>query len=66
MRTAAPAVDSKRETTPQAEPDIMSELAELKQQYAEKDKQLQELSARLSAMEEEGELNWPSDTGNLA
>lgn len=66
MRTAAPAVNSKREATPQTEPDIMSKVAELERQNAEKDKQLQELSARLTAMEEEDELFWHPDTGNLA
>lgn len=61
-----PVVDSKMETTTQTEPDIMSELAELKRQNAEIQRQNQELSARLSAMEEEDELGWPSDAGNLA
>lgn len=57
---SAPSVPAPvNETTSQTEPDIMSELAELKRQN-------QELSARLSAMEEEDELGWPSDTGNLA
>lgn len=53
MDAPAPEVDSKMETTPQSEPNIMSELAELKRQNEEKDKQLQELSARLAAIEEE-------------
>lgn len=47
-------------------PDIMSELTELKRQSKEKDKQLQELAAEIAALKEEDELNWPSDTENLA
>lgn len=66
MRTAAPAVDSKREATPQTEPDLAAKVAELERQNDEKDRRLQELSARLSVMEEEDELFWHPDTGNLA
>lgn len=59
-------VAAKSETTIQSEPDLAAKVAELERQNEEKDRRLQELSARLSAMEEEDELDWPSDTGNLA
>lgn len=62
----APVVDSKTETTTQAAPDLAAKVAELERQNEEKDRRLQELSARLSAMEEEDELFWHPDTGNLA
>ena len=32
----------------------------------EKDKQFKGLAAEIAALKEEDELNWPSDTGNLA
>lgn len=47
------AVDFKMETTTQSEPDIMSELAELKRQNEEIQRQNQELAAKVAAMEEE-------------
>lgn len=55
-KVLAPVVDSKAGATTQTEPDIMAELAELKRQNQEKDKQLQELAAKVAAMEEEDAL----------
>lgn len=66
--TASQVVDAKIETTTPEQPNLglAEKIAELERQIHEKDKQLQEFSARLAAMEEEDALGLLPDTGNLA
>lgn len=66
--TPTEVVNAKKETASQVqpEPDLAQKIAELERQNQEKDKLLQEFSARLAAMEEEDGLGRLPDTGNLA
>ncbi|MCI8844518.1 MAG: helix-turn-helix domain-containing protein [Oscillospiraceae bacterium] len=54
-----PVAVAKNETTSQAEPDLAAKVAALERQN-------KELAAEIAALKEEDELNWPSDTENLA